>query len=201
MSGASKKNPPFAGLPKDLTINVRVLLGESTSTRRCKIWQTLGTLHTCDGNYPPTSPPNLNLHGPKTKLQEPPFVCFRLLRMKLWWKNWECNQPPLALQQVSLTQPWRCAAWADEISSFRFRFDPFRSGNGKKRRNWNMLLFLKKPIDDSSKQMQTTQEKTNFIHFICAEQKCANECLIVTMTFWHSFMGPKHRAPGLFEFP
>lgn len=128
------------------------------------------------------------------------FVCFA---WNYGAKNWECNQPPW---QPSNKSAW-CShgvvlRWTDEITSSRFRFDPFRSGNGKKRRSWNMLLFLKKPIDGFfSKQMQTTQEKTNFIHFICAEQKCANEWLIVTMTFWHSFMGLKHRAPGLFEFP
>ena len=140
-------------------MDFRVLLGQSTSTRRAthgKHWKKLPCfsgctphdtkksdtriLHTCGGKYPQTSLPNLNLHVPIPNCRNP-WVCFRLLRMKSLWKNWESNQPPFAPQQVSLTQPWRCAVWTDEISSSRFRFDSFRDGNGKKQ-SWNMLLVL-----------------------------------------------------------
>ena len=175
--GGIGKNPPFARLPKNLTIDVRVLLGESTSTRRARYDKHWELYTHVTGTIPQHPLPILIYMALFSQLQEPPFVrklvCFA---WKLWWKNWECNQPPLAIQQFSLIQPWRSAVWTDEISSSRFRFDPFRSGNGKKRRSWNMLLFLKKPIDASSKQMQTNANnaRKNKLHTLhmCRTEVC-----------------------------
>ena len=127
-----------------------------------KIWQTLGTLHTCDGNYPPTSPPNFFFYMALfSQLQEPPFVCFRLLRMN-GGKIGNVTSPHLP----DAVMAWCCGGLMKLVrpvsGSIPSEVAMVRSGEAG-----ICCCFLKKPIDDSSKQMQTTQKKqTSYTSYV-----------------------------------